>query len=310
MKKTKRTLASAAAALAASAALAVPSSALLTVYQGGTSGLLSNNGTWKVTFDLTHNDEVAKTEKMYFVVSVTDPEKYSEEKAAGHYITDEPAETDENGEEIPPEEFTDFQGQVGVSTEEWYDYTYESFDNSEPTDTVVGIKDIGGGKYIITIDLKARNVVFGTNGSSVTLGEWGNRSSDYTLSVEELYLCGADDEPIVWYDPYGNPDYEHAALVIPEDAPAAETQETEADTETSAPEDTAAGATDTEAAGETTTAASAAPASTTAGNAAPSAANTDFGTRDMTLVIVGIAAGVIILAVIVALVIVMTKKKK
>ena len=91
-------------------------------------------------------------------------------------------------------------------------------------------------------------------------------------------------------------------------------EETTAATTTSAATTTAApAATEAETTSEelaaTEAAAADAPAQTTA--AAPAnASNTDFGSRDSSLLIVGIVAGVVIIALIVAIVMVMGKKKK
>ena len=304
MKKTKK-LISFTAAMAASAILAVPSSAYLTVYENGARELASNNGTWKVTFDMSHTDDIAKTEKMYLVVSITDTGRYEEEKSAGYYITDEPAETDENGEELPPPEFADFQGQFGVSAAEWYEFSYAGFDEKTPTETELGVKKIGDGKYLLIADLKARGIEYTEFGTSASIGEWGNSSPNYTLSVEEFFLCG-EDKVIVYYDSLGNADYDHpmpdydlSVTSAPAETEAAPAETTSA-AETAAP---AGGETaETSGTAETT----AAPSSGTV----QSSASEDFGSRDMTLVIVGIAAGVIIIAVIVALIIVMAKKKR
>lgn len=313
MKKA-RTILSAAAALAGSVILTAPSSAFLTTYSGGSQNLVSNNGTWKVTFDLDHNDDIAKTSKMYFVVSLSDQAKYDEEKKSGNYITE--TEASEEEEAPAPTPFADYQGQIGISAEEWADYTFTSLDNSEASAANVGVKKADGGKYVLTVDVKAKNIKFTDYGTSVTLGEWGNSSPNYTLNVDGLYLYSDDGDVIVYYDSLGNPDYEHAALdlIAKEEKPAEETsaaaetaaEAAEAAADESAPAKEEAPAAEPAAAADN---GSSAAQTSSGGTVTTSPANADFGSRDSTLLIVGIAAGVVIIGVIVALVMVMLKKK-
>ena len=270
---------------------------------------IKEDATWLLSLDADENSPFNGCSKIQAVVEIKgDTDKYFADKAAAA----EAGEDEETG-------FADFGGCLALnaklsgenaSNEWWIQYNYLNLDDHTSDGTDASVDKLSDTVSLITADLNGIEVDGAAGNPAVNIMEWNVKIEDYWLEVKELYVYGADGNVSLYCDGDGNIDtdghdaFDPSAYADSTSAPA----ETAASETTAAPETAAAETTTTTAAATTAAANDGAAASTTAKASNPGSA--DFGSRDSTLLIVGIAAGVIIIGAIVGLIIFMSKKKK
>lgn len=312
--KRNRIMTAAAASVSAAVMLAASAGAYMTPAAAPTEYLTSSEREWSLIVPEGQTAGVEGIKKLEIVVSLAgDAEQYERELAAGVYESDGVTQ------------FVDFTGHIGIgakllvggSEENWYDFGYTGFETSTK-DKMAVVDQLNDTTYLFTCDFGDVDVLQTDRDVQFTFKDWGNTSDAYSLTVEEFFAYYDDGTVAVYADADGNTEMGgHDALDrtkygAAEEAPAETTTEA---TTTAAPDTTTAAETTaaetTEAAAETTEAAAdnnSAPASNSGTvQQAPSA---DFGSRDASLIIVGIVAGIVIIAVIVVMVMIMLKKKK
>lgn len=292
----------AASAAAASLTFAASASAYLEVPEEQTDLLSAVVDSWRLSISSSYEVDYTKLETIRAVVGITDGEAYQTDKKNGFYSDGETA-------------FTDFTGAVAFNGTEWLQFNITGLSDTDAGTETAEVRALGDGKYLLTGYLPE-----GTEPSpllsSISLLEWGNRSPDYSLRVLSFGLYADGLEPIIVFGADGN-QIDPPEIVIPdgsEDEPeeTAEPEETTAAAAETQPEETDAPEAITESAEEA--AAEAAPAETPAApsNAAPQQMATpdSFASRDSGLMIVLIAAGVLIAAAVIGIIVVSLKKRK
>lgn len=321
MKKINKT-AAAFSAIAASAMLTASAGAYLTE-AGSPSGYLnSDNETWQFVLPEKHNSYAVGISKMEFVVTFDgDMDEYKKEKTDGYYDND------------TGKAFADFEGYVGIGAvvrvngvnDNWFSFSYKSL-NPIGSGNFADIKKLNDNTYLFSCTLDNVEVLPTDRDIQLSFKEWANKSDYYRLTVQEFYAYNPDGTVAIYADTNGDAEFgTHPAFdpsdygVVPEETTAA------AETTEAAPEETTEASEATTAAPETTTGSEAAvsetttastfsavttKATTTKGGTVQTASSTDYGSRDSSLLIVGIVAGVLIIGLIVGIVIYMSKKKK
>jgi len=319
--KRNRSITTAAASISAAVMLAASAGAYLTPAAAPNENLTSDQREWSLIIPEGQTDGVEGIKKLELVISLDgDAEQYEREKASGVYESD--------GETV----FVDFTGHIGIgaklmvndSEENWYDFGYKGLVTST-ADKMAVIEQLNDNTYLFSCDLESADVLKTDRDVQFTFKDWGNTSTGYSLTVNEFYAYYSDGTVAVYADADGNADIDghdpldRSKYAAAEETPAetsAEAVATEAPettATTAAPETTETTSAAADTAAETTEAAitenngsSAAPAGSGTVQAVPA----DFGSRDMSLIIVGIIAGVVIIALIVVIVLVLLKKKK
>lgn len=292
----------AASAIAASLAFATAASAYLAVPPEQTDLLSAVTDSWRLSISSSYEVDYTKLETIRAVVEVTDGEAYQTDKENGFYSDGETA-------------FTDFTGALAFNGTEWIQFNVTGLSDTDAGSETAEVRALGDGKYLLTGYLPE-----GTEPSpllsTISLLEWGNRSPDYSLRILSFGLYADGLEPIIVFGADGN-QIEPPEIVIPggseeepeETAEPEEEQPEETTTikvetqpeETDAPEETTGSAEET------------APAETAQTQSAPpaQAMNSDsFASRDSSLTIVMIAAGVFVVGAIIGIIIVSMKKRK
>ena len=316
--------------------LAVPASAYLEEVSGASSYLESDSGAWMIRLTGADKDYITDISKIEMYISLKgDAAAYSADMENGvgdfaGFIGLGAAIEGEN-----------------VSNGFWQQFGFSGLKENAGGKDTAAIKKISDTSYLFTGDLTGLKVSPTASDATISLKDWGNFSEAYRLAVDELIVYGPDGSVAFRTDSKGNMTFGTlSASVTTAATTAATTAETTTETtteettttteaettteettteETTTAEETTTSATTTTAAATTTTtavtseesaaqteapAATESPAYTTSVAQAVAAADADFGSRDSSLLIVGIVAGVVIIAVIVVLVMIHTKKKK
>ena len=293
-------------ALTAAAFFTTAASAYIEVPSEKTDFLNASADNWRLSISSGYEVDYTILETIRAVVEITDEEAYQTDKENGLYSDGETA-------------FADFTGVLAFGGADWLQFSVESLSDTDAAAEVAEVRALGDGQYLLTAYIPE-----GTEPSpllsSISLAEWGNRSPDYSLRILSFGLYADGLEPIVVFGADGNridppeiviPDgseEEPEETAEPEEEQPEETTTAESETqpeETDAPEET------TESAEET--AAEAAPAETVQTQSAPPAQtmNSDsFASRDSSLMIVMIAAGVLVVSAIIGIIVVSMKKRK
>ncbi len=331
--------------LAVSAVLAVSAGAYITTVSSSSSYLESSEDDWALVFPKESNAPVEGMSKVEVVVSIAGgQDKYDKEKSSGYY---------DDGKKTP---FADFEGHIGIGAvidgtdnKYWHSFNYHSLSETNGGSTQAAVKSLGGGKYRFTGTFGSIKVHPSPDSDiQIRFKDWGNKSPNYSLTVEELSVYGPDGTVVIHSDGSGNVKMSFGAAqttaettteatttttvattteattttseeTTTSETSAEETSETDASASETSETTTTAAATTTTKAEETTIAADT-EAQTSAEQTAETTAattksvkkttNSSFNDRDTVLLIVGIAAGAIILAVILFLLIMKLKKKK
>lgn len=299
--KLKKIMA-AASAIAASLAFSTAASAYLAVPEEKADLLNTTADNWKLTIRSSYEVDYSGVETMRAVLEVTDPEAYAADKGNGFYSDGETA-------------FTDFIGALSFGGADWLQFDFSGLEETDGGSGSVEIRVLGDGSYLMTayFDGAAEPSPLLT---SLSIAEWGNRSPDYTLRLTSIGLYGAELEPVIVFggngeqiDPPeialpGASEEEPEETAEPEEEQPEETTTAAAETQ---PEETDAPAETTESAEE---AAPAEPAQTQSAPPAQAINSDGFASRDSSLMIVMIAAGVFVVGAIIGIIIISMKKQK
>lgn len=293
-------------ALTAAALFTTAASAYLEVPSEKSDFLNASADNWRLSISSSYDVDYTKVETIRAVIEITDEEAYQTDKENGFYSDGETA-------------FADFTGVVAFGGAEWLQFSVESLTDTDADTEVAEVRSLGDGQYLLTAYLPE-----GTEPSplltSISLAEWGNRSPDYSLRLLSFGLYADGLEPIVVFGADGE-QIDPPEIVIP-DASEEEPEET-AEPEEEQPEETTTvkaetQPAETEAPAETTesaeeTAAEAAPAETVQTQSAPAAQainSESFASRDSSLMIVLIAAGVLVVGAVIGIIVVSMNKRK
>ena len=344
--KLGKLLAAALSGLVAAMTLATSVSAYLEVPADKASLLSANAESWNMMVSSSYDINYDELSAVQAYVTLTNPEQYEADKAAGFYSDGET-------------EFADFAGNIAFgSTAEYLSFGFSTLADAAGGGSNATVSSLGGGVYVITGYLTAAQAETIADRCSVAFAAWGNVSPDYVLRLDSFSLISTSGTAMLTYNGSGYPTVEPPVVTTTvTEAPVEETTTTTTTTAatttttttttteatttttteatTTTPEETTTVAEETEEASEeaetTTTAATttttttttttaaettisetttAAVATTAAVEQAVASESDDFASRNSSLLIFAIAAGVIILAVIVAFVIIALKKKK
>lgn len=348
--KLGKLLAAALSGLVAAMTLATSVSAYLEVPADKASLLSANAESWNMMVSSSYDINYDELNAIQAYVTLTNPEQYEADKAAGFYSDGET-------------EFTDFAGNIAFgSTAEYLAFGFSTLADAAGGGSDATVSSLGGGVYVITGYLTAAQAETIMGRCSVVFAAWGNVSPDYVLRLDSISLIDTSGTAMLTYNGSGYPTVEPPVVTTTvTEAPVEETTTTTTTTvatttttttttteatttttttttteaTTTTPEETTTVAEETEEASEeaetTTTAATttttttttttaaettisetttAAVATTAAVEQAVASESDDFASRNSSLLIFAIVAGVIILAVIVAFVIIALKKKK
>jgi len=347
--KLGKLLAAALSGLVAAMTLATSVSAYLEVPADKASLLSANAESWNMMVSSSYDINYDELNAVQAYVTLTNPEQYEADKAAGFYSDGET-------------EFTDFAGNIAFgSTAEYLAFGFSTLADAAGGGSDATVSSLGGGVYVITGYLTAAQAETIMGRCSVVFAAWGNVSPDYVLRLDSISLIDTSGTAMLTYNGSGYPTIEPPAVTTTvTEAPVEETTTTTTTTAatttttttttteattttttttteatTTTPEETTTVAEETEEASEeaetTTTAATttttttttttaaettisetttAAVATTAAVEQAVASESDDFASRNSSLLIFAIVAGVIIIAVIVAFVIIALKKKK
>lgn len=347
--KLGKLLAAALSGLVAAMTLATSVSAYLEVPADKASLLSANAESWNMMVSSSYDINYDELNAVQAYVTLTNPEQYEADKAAGFYSDGETA-------------FTDFAGNIAFgSTAEYLAFGFSTLADAAGGGSNATVSSLGGGVYVITGYLTAAQAEAIMGRCSVVFAAWGNVSPDYVLRLDSISLIDTSGSAMLTYNGSGYPTIEPPVVTTTvTEAPVEETTTTTTTTAatttttttttteattttttttteatTTTPEETTTVAEETEEASEeaetTTTAATttttttttttaaettisetttAAVATTAAVEQAVASESDDFASRNSSLLIFAIVAGVIILAVIVAFVIIALKKKK
>lgn len=290
--------------LTAASLLTAAASAYIEVPPEKTDYLSATADSWKLSISSGYGVDYGKLKAVHAVVEITDEAAYLADKESGLYGDGETA-------------FADFTGVLAFGGAEWLQFNIESFEESEAGAETAGVRPLGDGTYLLTAEIPE-----GTEPSplmcTISLAEWGNRSPDYALRIRSFGLYADDFEPLIVFGADGE-QMEPPELVLPDasetepvqtEEPAetsASESETETEAEVSAPETTAAPAETSAEGGETEAAETAPPAEAPPVQAISS---DSFASRDSGLMIVLIAAGVLVAAALIGILLVAFKKRK
>lgn len=282
-------------ALTAAALFTTAASAYLEVPSEQTDLLSAVVDSWRLSISSSYEVDYTKLETIRAVVEITDEEAYQTDKENGVYSDGETA-------------FTDFTGALAFNGTEWLQFNITGLSDTDAGTEIAEVRALGEGQYLLTAYLPE-----GTEPSpllsTISLLEWGNRSPDYSLRILSFGLYADGLEPIVVFGADGE-QIDPPEIVIP-DASEEEPEETTTTRAETQPAETEAPAETTESAEETTV--EAAPAETVQTQSAPAAQamnSESFASRDSSLMIVLIAAGVLVVGAVVGIIVVsMTKRK-
>ena len=347
--KLRKFIAASISALIAAASLTVSASAYLEVPADKVSLLTANSESWSMMVSSSYDIDYSKLNAVQATFTLTNPEQYEADKAAGFYSDGET-------------EFLDFSGNIAFgSSAEWIAFGFDSLADNAGGGSNATVTSLGGGEYVMTGYLSASQAAAITGRCSVTFAAWGNVSPDYVLRLNSFSLIDTSGATVLTYNGGGYATLEPPAVTTAvTEAPVEETtttttttvatttttttttteattttttteattttpeetttvpeeteettEETEATTTTAETTTTTTTTTAAETEAEITTAA----ATTTAAIATTAAveqavASDNFASRNSSLMIFAIIAGVIIVAVIVAFVLIALKKKK
>lgn len=248
--KMKKIISSAVSAAIAAAAFATAAGAYVSIPASGNSGLAATNQNWKLVINASYNVDYTKVGSLRFVTKVTDINSYKKDKTAGVYGDTEKA-------------FADFSGCVALSANDWFQYDYSGIvgvagDNV----SAASITASDDGTIVFDADFTGKNITNDAHGwTAVSFSEWGNASSDYSITVISAALYDTNGDLIISFDGNGNCTANAAAQTEAETTAPETTVETT--TTTTALETTTTTTTTTTAATTTTTTTTAATTTTT-----------------------------------------------
>lgn len=248
--KMKKIISSAVSAAIAAAAFATAAGAYVSIPASGNSGLVATNQNWKLVINASYNVDYTKVGSLRFVTKVTDINSYKKDKTAGVYGDTEKA-------------FADFSGCVALSANDWFQYDYSGIVGAAGDNvSAASITASDDGTIVFDADLTGKNITNDAQGwTAVSFSEWGNASSDYSITVISAVLYDTNGDLIISFDGNGNCTANAAAQTEAETTAPETTVETT--TTTTVPETTTTTTTTTTAATTTTTTTTTAATTTT-----------------------------------------------
>lgn len=237
--KMKKIISSAVSAAIAAAAFATASGAYVSIPASGNSGLVATNQNWKLVINASYNVDYTKVGSLRFVTKVTDINSYKKDKTAGVYGDTEKA-------------FADFSGCVALGANDWFQYDYSSADGVAGDNvSAASVTASDDGTIVFDADFTGKNITNDAQGwTAVSFSEWGNASSDYSITVISATLYDTNGDLIISFDGNGNCTANAAAQTEAETTAPETTAETT--TTTTVPETTTTTTTTTTAATTTT----------------------------------------------------------
>lgn len=289
-----RLLSAVAACIAALCMCVVPASAYLDAVDDSAENFISDTKGWKHTTGTENGNLIEKGVMLEFVVSVKgNTELYRQEVRDAEERARQAKLTGSTAGEEDTSEFTDFEGCIAIGAETWEQFDFRTLSAAKPREGRAGVKQLGDDRYLLYADLSGKKLESPIYGTSINIMEWGNNSDDYCLHVDEVYLYNGKKEVILYFDELGNVRYEHEPFARSVFAGDPEPVVTEAPKPvvTEAPEDKPEDAA----------------AVTEVTKPAPAVANTDYGSRDESLITISIVAVSVIVVLVVVIVIVMKR---
>lgn len=317
--KMRKTILSAASAVISTALLAASASAYITAPDSPESCVAYANQSWKITVNASYNVDYTTVGAIRFVTRVTDLDAYNADVESGFYAGTETS-------------VLELQGAIALGANDWFQFDFSSIaPNAGDNDATASVTPYSDGTVELYGDLSGKNITNEAQAwTTMSINEWGNTSSEYSLTLLSAELFDKNGEFIVGFDANGKP--LDASVTIQADEAAEEPEETTVDEEeaveetvaeeeevveeTAAEGEEAAQETTTTTATTTTAAETEEPAETTAAEATQSAqvaspvSRADSTSQNSSLMVILIVAGVVILGAIVGIIIVLARRKK
>lgn len=316
--KMRKTILSAASAVISTALLAASASAYITAPDSPESCVAYANQSWKITVNASYNVDYTAVGAIRFVTKVTDLDAYNADVESGFYAGTETS-------------VLELQGAIALGANDWFQFDFSSIaPNAGDNDATASVTPYSDGTVVLYGDLSGKNITNEAQAwTTMSINEWGNTSSEYSLTLLSAELFDKNGEFIVGFDANGKP--LDASVTVQVDEAAEVPEETTADEEaveetvaeeeevveeTAAEEEEAAQETTTTTATTTTAAEAEEPAETTAAETTRSAqvaspvSRADSTSQNGSLMVILIVAGVVTLGAIVGIIIVLARRKK
>lgn len=238
--KMRRIISAAASAAIAAAAFTTASSAYINAPSMPNSSVVATNQNWKLVINGSYNVDYTQVGAIQVTAKVSNYDAYTRDLAAGVYGSTETA-------------FMDFQGFIALGANDWFQYGFSTLanvagDNSSEATVAAG----SDGTVVFSADLLGKNI---TNEAAawtaISIGEWGNTSSEYGLSVVSASLFDKSGNLIISFDGNGSCTADNVAAqteaetTVPETTPETTTTTTVPETTTTTTTTTAAETTTT-----------------------------------------------------------------
>lgn len=317
--KMKKFVLSAASAAISTALLAASASAYITAPDSPESCVAVANQSWKITVNASYNVDYTTVGAIRFVTKVTDIDAYNADVESGFYAGTETT-------------VLELQGSIALGANDWFQFDFSSIAPSAgDNDAAASVTPYSDGTVEFFGDLSGKTITNEAQAwTTMSINEWGNTSSNYSLTILSAELFDKNGEFIVGFDANGKPLDASVTIEaeepseVPKDTTATEEEPVE---ETTAEEEVAEDTTtEEEAVEETTTTTTASEpeevvettaaeqndsttqaAQTTATAQHASHASTS---QDSSLMVILIVAGVVILVAIVGIIVVLAKRRK
>ncbi len=268
--KMRRIISAAASAAIAAAAFTTASSAYINAPSMPNSSVVATNQNWKLVINGSYNVDYTQVGAIQVTAKVSNYDAYTRDLAAGVYGSTETA-------------FMDFQGFIALGANDWFQYGFSTLanvagDNSSEATVAAG----SDGTVVFSADLLGKNI---TNEAAawtaISIGEWGNTSSEYGLSVVSASLFDKSGNLIISFDGNGSCTADNVAAQTEAETTVPETTP-ETTTTTTVPETTTTTTTTT--AAETTTTTTTTVETTTTTTTTATEAETTTTTEEVTTV--------------------------
>lgn len=318
--KMRKIILSAASAAVSAAFLAASASAYITEPDSPEACVAPSNQSWKITINASYSVDYTSVGSIRFVTKVTDIDAYNSDVASGFYAGTETT-------------VLELQGSIALGANDWFQYDFSSISKADgDSDSAARVTPYSDGTVELYGDLSGKEITNEAQAwTTMSINEWGNTSSEYSLTLLSAELFDTNGEFIIGFDANGRALDSSVAITADEAEEPAETEEeteepvedeteeieeteevveeTAAEEEEPVEETTAT----TEKADETTAAADEPEETTQAQNETPAAqptAHASSASQNGSLMVILIAAGVVILGAIIGIVVVLAKRRK
>ena len=191
--KMKKIILSAVSAAAAAAAFTAASGAYISVPSSGNSALVATNQNWKLVINGSYNVDYTKVGSLQFVTKISDIKAYEKDSASGVYGDTEKA-------------FTQFTGFLALGANEWFQYDYTGIGGiAGDSSSAAGVAPSADGTVVFSANLLGKNITNeAKDWTAISFGEWGNSSSDYSITVLSATLFDTSGNVLISFDGSGN----------------------------------------------------------------------------------------------------------